>query len=89
MKKSKLTVSTSEVASKLDVTRAAVTQWCRQGLFRGAFVEETARGPVWHIPQDDLKTFKPPKTGRPRRTDSKKKRPAKRARKKSRGPKER
>lgn len=59
------TVSTTEIANKLKVTRAAVTQWCRQGLFAGAFVEDTARGPVWHIPQSDLDAFTPPKPGRP------------------------
>ncbi len=68
MKKSKPTISTNEVASKLDVTRAAVTQWLRQGLFSGAFVEETPRGPVWHIPRAALKTFKRPKSGRPRQS---------------------
>jgi hypothetical protein len=81
MKKTNLTLSTTEVADKLQVTRAAVTLWCRQKLFPGAFVEETPRGPIWHIPREDMKTFKPPTPGRPLGT--KKKQFPEHARKKS------
>jgi hypothetical protein len=73
MKKTVPTLSTTAVAEKLQVTRAAVTLWCRQKLFPGAFVEETARGPVWHIPEADLKTFKQPTPGRPAKVRAKKK----------------
>jgi hypothetical protein len=66
MTKTTPTLSTTEVAEKLHVTRAAVTLWCRQKLFPGAFVEETPRGPIWHIPKRDMATFKAPTPGRPR-----------------------
>jgi hypothetical protein len=80
MKKTERTLTTTEVATKLKVTRAAVTQWCRRGLFPTANVEETARGPVWRIPLAAMKAFTAPTPGRPR--GRKKKQVSKRAKKK-------
>lgn len=62
--KSELT--TSQVAERFNVTSAAVRLWCRRGLLPNAREMETPRGPVWMIPESDLKDFAPPKpTGRP------------------------
>jgi len=57
-------LTTSEVASRLGVSRPTVTMWCRQGLFPNARAEQTPRGPVWLIPDSDLKTFTRPLMGR-------------------------
>jgi hypothetical protein len=58
------TLTTSEVAARLDVAQPTVKLWCRQGKFPGAAIQETPRGPVWLIPEGDLKDFVPPKRGR-------------------------
>ena len=83
MKKASPTMSTTEVAEKLQVTRAAVANWCRSGFFPSAFVEQTRHGPVWHIPATDLKTFQQPTQGRPRTKNQEK--PAAKRRTKRRG----
>jgi hypothetical protein len=42
-----------------------IAQWVREGRFKGAVRDETERGPVWRIPVESVKTFEPPKMGRP------------------------
>jgi hypothetical protein len=62
-------LSTSDVAERFNVTPTNARLWCRRGLFPNAYELETARGPVWVIPENDLAGFEPPKkTGRPPRT---------------------
>ena len=59
-------LSTAEVAERMNVSVHAVRWWCRHGLLPNAYEMSTPRGPVWMIPEVDLKNFEPPKkTGRP------------------------
>ncbi len=50
----------------VSVSYPTVAQWVREGRFKGAEREETERGPVWRIPLESVKSFEPPKLGRPR-----------------------
>jgi hypothetical protein len=58
-------LTTAQVAERLNVAQPTVKLWCRQGRFPNAALEQTPRGPVWQIPETDLKNFEPPKMGRP------------------------
>lgn len=58
-------LTTSEVATRLNVAQVTVNVWCLRGKFPNAVKEETARGPVWTIPEDDLRSFVKPMAGRP------------------------
>ena len=59
-------LTTADVAQRLGVSAITVRLWCRRGLFPYAREQATPRGPVWMIPESDLKGFAPPKrTGRP------------------------
>ena len=53
-----------EVAEKLAANPGTVRMWCINKTFPGAVQEETLRGPVWLIPESDLKGFE--KRGRER-----------------------
>jgi hypothetical protein len=55
----------SEVAARYKVTPRAARRWLK--LFPNAYIEETRRGPVWLVPEGDLKDFQPPPVGRPRK----------------------
>lgn len=58
-------LTTSQAAERLGVGKSTVNLWCRQGRFPNAESTDTPRGPVWLIPESDLKDFKPPTMGRP------------------------
>jgi len=58
-------LTTSEVATRLGKENRLVRLWCQQGRFPNARAEETPRGPVWYIPESDLKGFTAPTMGRP------------------------
>ena len=58
-------LTTAQVAERLKVAKPTVKLWCRQRKFPNATLEQTVRGPVWQIPESDLKNFTPPKMGRP------------------------
>jgi excisionase family DNA binding protein len=59
-------LTTAEVAARLGVSQPTVKLWCRQGKFPGAELDASSpRGPVWLIPESDLRDFAPPKMGRP------------------------
>jgi excisionase family DNA binding protein len=58
-------LTTSQAAERLGVGKSTVNLWCRQGKFPNAESADTPRGPVWLIPESDLKNFKPPQMGRP------------------------
>jgi hypothetical protein len=59
-------LTTSEVATRLNVSPITVRLWCRRGLLPNAYELDTPRGSVWMIPEGDLNGFEPPKkTGRP------------------------
>ena len=57
-------LTTAQVAVRLGVSQPTVKLWCRQGKFPRAELEQTARGPIWQIPESDLRDFTPPKRGR-------------------------
>lgn len=57
-------LSTTETAERLGVAQVTVNVWCLRGLFPNAVREETARGPVWTIPESDLTGFVKPRRGR-------------------------
>ncbi len=58
-------LTTSEVAERLGVAQVTVNVWCLKGKFPHAVREETGRGPLWTIPENDLTNFVQPKAGRP------------------------
>lgn len=63
-------VSTKQAQALLEergvqVSYPTIAQWVREGRFAGAELEETERGPVWRIPVASVRTFEPPKMGRP------------------------
>jgi hypothetical protein len=76
-------LTTKEVAERFGVLDATVRLWRRRNLFPNAYEQDTPRGPVWMIPEKDLKEFEPPKkTGRPPK--AKEERAGKGSRKRSR-----
>jgi Helix-turn-helix domain len=58
-------LTASQVAKHLKVSSVTVRVWCNRGLFPHAELKETPFGSGWLIPENDLKTFEPPKMGRP------------------------
>ena len=54
-----------DVEERLNVLTSTVRIWCRSGRFSNAVQEETLRGPVWLIPESDLKGFEKRGRGRP------------------------
>jgi hypothetical protein len=54
-----------EFAAALGRPYSTVASWLTAGKVPGAVLEETPRGPVWKIPRSILKSFIPPKQGRP------------------------
>jgi hypothetical protein len=65
-------LTTPEVAERLQVGQSTVNLWCRQGRFPNARNVPTPRGPVWMIPDTDLKDFVKPQMGRPRKAKEEK-----------------
>ena len=59
-----------EVADKLDANPGTVRMWCINKTFANAVQEETLRGPVWLIPESDLKDFEKRGRGRPPKSAS-------------------
>jgi hypothetical protein len=49
----------------IEISYPTIAQWTREGRFEGAVLEDTERGPVWRIPVEAVRTFEPPKVGRP------------------------
>jgi hypothetical protein len=63
---SKRDLTTAQVAERMSVSVHAVRFWIKRGLLPNAYEVAESRGPVWRIPESDLKGFEPPKkTGRP------------------------
>jgi hypothetical protein len=59
-------LTSAQVAERYGVLPRTARLWCTRGLFPNARTESTLRGPVWLIPEGDLKDFAPPKRpGRP------------------------
>ncbi len=59
-----------DVAERLNVLTSTIRIWCRNGRFPNAVHEETLRGPVWLIPESDLKGFEKRERGRPPKNKS-------------------
>jgi len=55
----------SEVATRLKESERNIRNWARAGLFPGAELKESPRGPYWEIPEDALNGFEKPARGRP------------------------
>lgn len=68
----KTMLKVTEVAERLEVLPSTVRIWCRGGRFPNAIQEETLRGPVWLIPESDLKGFEKRSVGRPSNKSTKK-----------------
>ena len=60
-------LTVSEVAARLGESERNVRNWARGGLFPGAFLQESPRGPYWLVPEGDLRSFSKPARGRPAR----------------------
>lgn len=64
-------VTTKEALTLLEergikVSYSNLALWARTGKFEGAQLDTAnPRGAVWLIPEDSVKRFEPPKTGRP------------------------
>ncbi|MGH9761246.1 MAG: helix-turn-helix domain-containing protein [Blastocatellia bacterium] len=56
-----------QVAERLGESERTIRNWARKNLFPGAKLMESPRGPYWMIPESDLKSFKKPPRGRPRK----------------------
>lgn len=66
-------LTTAEVMRQLNAPYQTVVSWIKKGLFPGARLEESPRGPVWYIPSSDVDKFERPPMGRPRKPKAKKK----------------
>jgi Helix-turn-helix domain len=66
MKKAETNMLTvREVAERLDANPGTIRMWCINKTFPNAVHEDTLRGPVWLIPESDLKGFEKRGRGRP------------------------
>lgn len=55
-----------EAADRLGENVMTVKGWRRRGLFSGAHLVDTPRGPIWQIPESDVDAFQRPALGRPK-----------------------
>src|SRR5215471_7173394 len=55
----------SEVAARLGQSERNIRNWAKRGVFPGAVLQVSPRGPYWLIPEGDLKSFARPARGRP------------------------
>ncbi len=60
-------LTTKQLAERFDVHITTVRLWLRNGLFPTAREQETPRGPVWLISEEDLLNFTTPPMGRPKK----------------------
>ena len=60
-------LSVKEAAERIGAGQSSVRLWASQGRFPGARQQTTPFGPYWEIPEIDLKDFKNPGRGRPRK----------------------
>jgi hypothetical protein len=58
-------LTTREVADRLNANPGTIRMWCINGTFPNAKQKETERGPVWFIPETDLRGFTRRGRGRP------------------------
>lgn len=57
-----------EIAERLEVEPITIRVWLKKGLFPNAKLENMPPfGKVWLVPESDLKDFKKPEMGRPRK----------------------
>ena len=58
-------LTVSEVAQRQGTNERNIRNWARMGLFPGAQLRESPRGPYWEIPESSLEGFSEPPRGRP------------------------
>ena len=63
-------LTTKQLSVRFDVHITTVRLWIKNGLFPGAREEQTPRGPIWLVPEEDLAKFTPPPMGRPRQVET-------------------
>lgn len=66
-----------QVAERFGVALGTARQWQRDGRFPNSRLAETSIGNVWIVPMSDLRKFKPPIMGRPKKTAKQKVRKSK------------
>jgi hypothetical protein len=61
-------LTAKEIAERHNVEKRVAQGWIQRGYFPNAFKEpHEFLGSVWKVPESDLKGFKPPKPGRPKK----------------------
>ncbi len=58
-------ITAREFARAIDRPYSTVTAWLAAGLVEGVEAVEVGTVKVWQVPIDAVKTFNPPKRGRP------------------------
>lgn len=61
-----------QFAAAIDRPYSTVALWLRQHRIKGAFLLEVGTEKLWQIPESCVKTFTPPKPGRPAKKKAKK-----------------
>jgi hypothetical protein len=67
-------ITAREFAQAIDRPYSTVTAWLAAGLVEGAEAVEVGTVKVWQVPIDAVKSFSPPKRGRPTKDAAVKKR---------------
>lgn len=71
-KKSSPELTVRQVSERTGAAVSTVTLYCREGRFPNAYQMETPRGPVWYVPESDLKGVEIRPPGRPAQKKSSK-----------------
>jgi hypothetical protein len=66
-------ITAREFAQAIDRPYSTVTAWLAAGLVEGAEAFEVGTVKVWQVPIDAVKSFRPPKRGRPTKDAASKK----------------
>jgi hypothetical protein len=67
-------ITAREFAQAIERPYSTVTGWLAAGLVEGAEAVEVGTVKVWQVPVDVVKSFRPPKRGRPTKVATAKKR---------------
>jgi hypothetical protein len=66
-------ITASEFAKAIERPYSTVTSWLAAGLVEGAEAVEVGTVKVWQVPIDAVKSFSPPRRGRPAKASATKK----------------
>jgi hypothetical protein len=66
-------ITAREFARALERPYSTVVAWIAAGLVEGAVAVEVGTVKVWQVPIDAVKSFRPPKRGRPKKAATVKK----------------